>query len=167
MRKFLSILLSVTLLASSAQALRARANHPLHHPHHCRRIGLQRSSHFGIASWYGQEMRIKGASYGKRAVYHKMADGVRFDPNRLTAASRTLPLGTVVRVTDLKTRLSVNLVITDRGPFTPNRILDLAEAAANKIQCRGLCWVYLDWYDIEPPIIKTEPNPLLRVGSGD
>jgi rare lipoprotein A len=62
-----------------------------------------------------------------------MANGCRFDPNKLTAASKTLRLGTLVRVRSLRTGLSVTVRITDRGPYVKNRILDLSYAAAQAI----------------------------------
>ena len=90
----------------------------------------------GISTWYGPEMKVNGH-------YNKMANGQVFDPRRLTAASLTLPLGKIVRVTNEKTGLSVDVEITDRGPFVRGRILDLAEAAAKAIQCNGTCRVQI------------------------
>jgi rare lipoprotein A len=79
------------------------------------------SSSVGLASWYGVPYRNARAANGK--IY---------DPNAMTAANRTLPMGSVVRVTNLATRQSVIVTITDRGPFVPGRILDLSRAAALK-----------------------------------
>jgi rare lipoprotein A len=76
----------------------------------------------GIASWYGP-------NYNHRAA----ADGTTYDQNGLTAAHRTLPLGTTVRVTNLATGQQVLVRITDRGPFDPGRILDLSKGAADAI----------------------------------
>ncbi len=80
------------------------------------------STEVGLASWYGPP-------YHHRAA----ADGSIFDQNALTAAHRTLPMGTTVRVTNLASNESVIVKITDRGPFVPNRILDLSLAAAKSI----------------------------------
>jgi len=92
-------------------------------------------SQVGIASWYG-------------APYHNArgANGKIYNQNAFTAAHRTLPLGTVVRVTDLATHRSVIVTITDRGPFVPGRILDLSRAAAIKIGVwgPGTAWVRID-----------------------
>ena len=77
------------------------------------------STETGLASWYGPPYHNRQA-----------ADGSVFDQNAMTAAHRTLPMGTVVRVTNLATNESVVVKITDRGPFVPNRILDLSLAAA-------------------------------------
>jgi len=79
-------------------------------------------SESGVASWYGPPYHNRQA-----------ADGSVFDQNALTAAHRTLPMGTVVRVTNLATNQSVVVKITDRGPFVAGRTLDLSLAAAKAI----------------------------------
>jgi rare lipoprotein A len=68
-------------------------------------------------------------------AYHggKTASGEPFRPHALTAAHRTLPFGTRVRVTDIKTSKSVDVVITDRGPASRNRVLDLSLGAARAL----------------------------------
>lgn len=76
----------------------------------------------GIATWYGSVL------HG-----HKTASGETFDETAMTAAHRTLPLGTVVRVTDLRTLRSVIVRINDRGVLAPGRIIDLSSAAAIKL----------------------------------
>jgi rare lipoprotein A len=79
------------------------------------------SSHV-VASWYGPGYE------GRRT-----ANGERFDPNSFSAASRTLPLGSIVRVTNLRNGRSVEVRINDRGPVAPGRSIDLSPAAARKI----------------------------------
>lgn len=76
----------------------------------------------GAASWYGPPYHNRVGSNGK--VYNM---------NAMTAAHRTLPMGSIVRVTNLKTGNSAMVRITDRGPFVEGRILDLSLAAAKKI----------------------------------
>ena len=76
----------------------------------------------GLASWYGPPYHNRRGSNGE--VY---------DMNAMTAAHRTLPLGTVVRVTNVKTGSAALVRITDRGPFVGTRILDLSLAAAKKV----------------------------------
>lgn len=73
----------------------------------------------------------------------KTANGERYDPNGLTAAHRTLPFGTRVRVTDVKTRRSVVVRINDRGPFIKGRIIDVSRGAASQLGMigRGLATV--------------------------
>jgi rare lipoprotein A len=80
----------------------------------------------GLASWYG------GKFQGRQT-----ANGEIFDTNRLTAAHKTLPFGTIVKVTNLLNNLSVRVRINDRGPFIEGRIIDLSKAAADAIGMTG------------------------------
>jgi rare lipoprotein A len=80
------------------------------------------STETGLASWYGPPYHNRRGSNGE--VYNM---------NAMTAAHRTLPLGSIVRVTNLKTGHSALVRITDRGPFIPGRVLDLSLAAARKV----------------------------------
>jgi rare lipoprotein A len=79
----------------------------------------------GSASWYG------GKFHGRRT-----ANGERYDQNAMTAAHKTLPFGTMVRVTDQRTGKSINVKINDRGPYHGSRIIDLSKAAATKLGFR-------------------------------
>jgi rare lipoprotein A len=74
----------------------------------------------------------------------KTASGEAFSPTKLTAAHRSLPFGTLVRVTNLKNRQTVIVRINDRGPFTKGRIIDVSPAAAHKLSFSGLVPVALD-----------------------
>ena len=76
----------------------------------------------GIASYYGKRF------HGRRT-----ASGERFDMHGLTAAHRTLPFGSLVRVTNPATGRSVTVRINDRGPFSHGRLIDLSRAAAEEI----------------------------------
>ena len=80
------------------------------------------------------------ASYYDKNYAGKTASGDRYDGTKFTAAHRTLPFGTRLRVTDRRSRRSVTVVVNDRGPFIKNRVLDLSYAAANALgmQRRGL-----------------------------
>jgi rare lipoprotein A len=80
----------------------------------------------GLASWYGHPY------HGRPA-----ADGEIYDMERMTAAHRTLPFNTWVRVFDLDTSKSVDLRIIDRGPFVDGRIIDISHAAAREIDMIG------------------------------
>lgn len=84
----------------------------------------------GVASWYGPGF------HGR-----KTANGERFDMNALTAAHRTLPLGTQVRVTNAHTGKSVVVRINDRGPYVGRRLIDLSKASAQAIGVSGLAKV--------------------------
>jgi rare lipoprotein A len=76
----------------------------------------------GLASWYG------GPYHNRRG-----SNGEIYNMHAMTAAHRTLPLGSIVRVTNVKTGDSALVKITDRGPFVEGRILDLSQAAAKKV----------------------------------
>ncbi|OIN09204.1 septal ring lytic transglycosylase RlpA family protein [Oceanisphaera psychrotolerans] len=71
--------------------------------------------------------------YGARHHGRKTASGERFNKDALTAAHRTLPFGTRVRVTNLNNRKSVIVRINDRGPYARGRIIDLSEQAAREL----------------------------------
>jgi rare lipoprotein A len=77
----------------------------------------------GLASWYG-------------APYHnrRSSNGEIYNMNAMTAAHRTLPLGSIVRVTNIKSGKSSLLKITDRGPFVDGRIIDVSYAAAKELE---------------------------------
>lgn len=77
--------------------------------------------------------RGKASIYAHRFAHRKMADGRRMDPQQDNAASRTLPLGTRARVTNLETGKSAVVTIEDRGPYVRGRIVDLSPATANEI----------------------------------
>lgn len=81
----------------------------------------------GTASWYGPRFN------GRRT-----ASGERFDMREFTAAHRTLPFGTLVRVHSLVNGRDVDVRITDRGPYAGNRIIDLSRAAAEELGMLGL-----------------------------
>ncbi len=71
--------------------------------------------------------------YAKKFTGRKMADGTRMDPNTGNAASRTLPLGTTAKVTNVETGQSAEVTIQDRGPYVKGRIIDLSPATAREI----------------------------------
>jgi rare lipoprotein A len=101
----------------------------------------------GRASWYGPPYHNRRGSNGE--VYNMHA---------MTAAHRTLPLGSIVRVTNLKTGHTALVRITDRGPFIPGRVVDLSLAAARKLD------VYLPGIaEVKVEVMQT-PAPLDRGG---
>lgn len=76
----------------------------------------------GVASYYGDEL-----------AGNRTASGERFDPDEMTGAHRTLPFGSMVRVTNVANGDSVVVRINDRGPFSRSRIIDISHAAAREI----------------------------------
>ncbi len=83
-------------------------------------------SEVGMASWYGK--RFQGAP---------TASGEKFDMNKLTAAHRTLPFGSKVKVTNIETGSNVIVRINDRGPFSEDRLIDVSAAAADRLGFGG------------------------------
>ncbi len=96
--------------ACGGPARQARTTVPVKHP---------QNTMSGMASWYGEAQTT--------------ASGERFNRHALTAAHRTLPLGTMVRVTNQRNGRSVIVRINDRGPYGHGRIIDLSEAAAKQL----------------------------------
>jgi len=72
--------------------------------------------------------------YGRELAGNRTASGERFDPLALTAAHRTLPMGTLLRVTNQANGMSVIVRVNDRGPFVRGRIIDVSLGAAQQIQ---------------------------------
>lgn len=94
--------------------------------------------------------RGKAAWYGGRFHGRKTASGEPFDKNALTAAHKTLPFDTMVRVRNLENGKTVIVRITDRGPYGKGRIIDMSEAAAKKLDM------------IERGVVKVEVEVLSR-----
>jgi len=81
------------------------------------------------------------AQDGIASVYnsgYRTASGARFNPGCVCAASKTLPLGSHVRVLNLRTGRSIKVTINDRGPYVHGRIIDLTPAAASELGVHGL-----------------------------
>ena len=107
--------------------------------------------------------RIAGvAAYYDTNYKGRTASGERYDPNKFTAAHKTLPFGTRLRVTDPRTKRSVVVVVNDRGPFNKGRVIDLSLAAAKALRMtgRGLIRVSISPEPAEP--FKTAAQPAAR-----
>lgn len=117
-------LLSLGFAAASAGPLRAdpphaprpqaNAGRAVHHHHGARQVG-------------------KASIYARKFAGRKMANGARMNPRGGNAASKSLPLGTAARVTNLETGRSAIVTIEDRGPYVRGRIIDLSPATAQEI----------------------------------
>jgi rare lipoprotein A len=105
------------------------------------------ASESGLASWYGHPY------HGRRA-----ANGEIYDMEQLTAAHRTLPFGTWVHVTNLTNEKTVDVRITDRGPFIDGRVIDLSHAAARAVDMigPGVARVRLDILALPPVAISSD-----------
>lgn len=102
-------LVALALVAACGGRQARHAEQPSHHASALR----------GMASWYGEGQMT--------------ASGERFNPRQLTAAHRTLPFGTRVRVTNQRNGKSVVVRINDRGPYGRGRIIDVSKAAAKQL----------------------------------
>lgn len=111
-------LISALEFSGCASGLAERGDYPAGYP-----VGYTER---GVASWYGPGF------HG-----NKTANGERYDMHQLTAAHRTLPLGSVARVRSLSNGRTVTVRINDRGPFAKSRILDLSQAAAQALGMIG------------------------------
>ena len=113
---FAASLLGVSLTSAASHPARSQTKS-------LTRVKQPRTYSIGMASWYGEHHQGR-----------KMANGQRFDFHQLTAASWTLPLGTMIRVVNLENGKSVVVTISDRGPNQRlHRILDLSRAAAEQL----------------------------------
>lgn len=94
----------------------------------------------GLASWYGSDFHKK-----------QTASGERFDMNELTCAHRSLPLDTMVRVTNLTNGHTVMVRVNDRGPFTPGRVIDVSRTAARLLDMTksGVVPVRIEVFDTD------------------
>jgi rare lipoprotein A len=119
-RGSLAPLLMLALSACAVQRMPAAAPRPVHTV----TVTPERPtfSQVGVASWYGPQMQGQTT-----------ANGERFDMRAMTAAHRSLPFGTIVRVTELGTGRVVRVRINDRGPLVAGRVLDLSKRAAKEL----------------------------------
>jgi rare lipoprotein A len=129
--------------ASSAQTRAVPAK-----PEHRNQTGKNQAYQIGTASWYGEYF-----------VGKPTASGEDFDMYDMTAAHPTLPLGSYVRVTNLRNGRAVVVKVNDRGPVVPGRIIDLSYGAAQVLQFeqRGVQRVRLDL--VKP---RTEHRPVYQ-----
>jgi rare lipoprotein A len=107
-------------------------------------------SKVGTASWYG-------------AAFHGLptANGEVFDKEQISAAHPTLPLPSIVRVTNLENGRSLDIRVNDRGPFIGDRVIDLSEAAAHELgyDAKGLARVQVDFLALADDATGTPPTP--------
>ena len=137
---------------------RSRYGNPESYVVRGRRYYVMRSSHGyverGIASWYGTKF------HGRRT-----SSGETYDMYKMTAAHKTLPLPTYVRVTNLENGRSVVVKVNDRGPFHENRLIDLSWAAAAKLGILGKGTGLVEVRAIDPR--HPEPRTLHASSSKD
>jgi rare lipoprotein A len=113
---------ALAVLATLLGVAGARAAAPAEHLNPQIIVSHHHWYQLGVASWYGKFFQGKTT-----------ASGEPFDENQLTCAHRTLPLGSVLRVTNLKNNKTVIVTVNDRGPVPENRVIDLSRAAAQAL----------------------------------
>ena len=109
-------------------------------------VALKNRQESGKATYYGSHYKSS----------RKTASGKAYDKNKLTAAHKTLPFGTIVRVTNKKNGKTVDVEITDRGPFGPGRIIDLSLAAAKELDMMKAGVVPVIISILEVPLISNK-----------
>jgi rare lipoprotein A len=125
-----AVVLGAASLAACAQSSVVTQKSPSLEHH--RTTSIVTNRHYGVASFYTEGTQT--------------ANGERFDTHQLTAAHRTLPFGTRLRVTNVATGRSVTVRVNDRGPFIPGRVVDVSYSAAQTLGMvgRGIAKVKLD-----------------------
>ena len=83
---------------------------------------------------FAQTQTGKASFYADKFEGHPTASGEKYKHSKLTAAHKSLPCGTLIRVTNLKNNLSVDVTVNDRGPYVDGRIVDLSKSAAEKLE---------------------------------
>jgi rare lipoprotein A len=111
----------------------------------------------------GRKQEGKASIYSDSFAGKPMADGNRYNPKADVAASKTLPLGTVAKVTNLETGKSTEVTVQDRGPFVSGRVVDLTPKTAAKLgltEKEGLAPV------VVAPIKVPQPDGSVKAGAG-
>lgn len=110
----------------------------------------------------GQTQTGKASFYADRFEGHLTASGDKYHANKLTAAHRTLPFGTRIRVTNLGNNKTVEVVVNDRGPYVDGRIIDLSKSAAEKLGyiVQGIADVRIDVLDAGSGRVSTEAKQI-------
>jgi rare lipoprotein A len=121
---FVCVLLSCCISASYAASSSTRAHDKHTRAHASNQSGLDRT---------GKPRKGEASYYGRKFYKKKMADGTQMNPQSNAAASKTLPLGTKARVTNLENGHSDVVEIRDRGPYAKDRIVDVSPKTADKL----------------------------------
>jgi rare lipoprotein A len=154
-RLFAVVICSCALNTAFAAHTSVSADHR-HHQHSASKAssdGLDRS---------GKARKGKASYYGRSFYRKKMSDGTRMNPQSNAAASKTLPLGTSARVTNLENGNSDVVQIRDRGPHVKDRIVDVSPKTADKLGIKKDGTALVEVKPIEVP----QPDGSVRPGAG-
>jgi rare lipoprotein A len=137
-RTALALIAATLLVGGSISEASAKSRHHRHHSHHAhahkaKSNWIDANASIG-SSGSGRSFAVKASFYGNESG-SKTASGQRFNQNAMTAAHRSLPFGTKVRVT--YRGQSVVVTINDRGPFIKGRVIDLSTGAARAVGLTG------------------------------
>jgi rare lipoprotein A len=135
-RTAFALIAATLLVGGSISEASAKSRHHRHHSHHAKAqpAGNWLNANASIGSTSGRSFSGKASYYGSESG-SRTASGQRFNQNAMTAAHRSLPFGTKLRVTHRGQ--SVIVTVNDRGPFIRGRVLDLSKGAARAIGLTG------------------------------
>ena len=110
----------------------------------------------------GRKRSGRASYFAHQFANRKMADGNRFNPNSNAAASKTLPLGTTAKVTNLSNGRTATVKVEDRGPYRAERVVDLAPKVADQLGMKqtGVAPV------VVAPIVVPQPDGTVKLGAG-
>ena len=110
----------------------------------------------------GRKQAGRASFYAHSFANRKMANGQRMNPNANVAASKTLPLGSVAKVTNLRNGKTATVKIEDRGPYVDGRVVDLAPKVANQLELthQGVAPV------VVKPVTLPQPDGQVKLGAG-
>jgi rare lipoprotein A len=161
-RRASALFLAFTFLTPAAQAAAPEKRRSGHHSSDTAKKPAPKAAKNTALDHSGKARRGKASYYGGKFKGRKMADGTRMNPNADTAASKTLPLGTTAKVTNLETGKSAVVKIRDRGPYVPDRIVDVTPKVADKLDMKedGVAPV------VVKPIAVPQPDGSVKPGAG-
>ena len=145
------------MAAAFAAAPTPAAQREAHRP-----VRLPPAPHVPRIDHSGRAQKGRVSYYSHRFTNRKMADGRRFNPNSNVAASKTLPIGTTAKVTNLKNGKTATVTVEDRGPWVRGRVVDVTPKVANELEIRkdGVAPV------VVAPIAVPQPDGAVKLGAG-
>jgi rare lipoprotein A len=110
----------------------------------------------------GRKQKGAASYYGKHFSHKKTASGEPLDPNKKTAASKTLPIGTKATVTNTENGKSTEVVVTDRGPYAKDRIIDVTRKAADELGMKKDGVTQVEVKPVEVPATKEQEKAAVQ-----
>jgi len=133
MRMVLTATMALAVGLATASAAEAQTTQPAASHH---KAVHKKKAHAPVRHAHTRTQKGKISYYHPKLAGKKMANGERFEPNSNAAASKTLPLGTKAKVTNLENGKSETVEVKDRGPVTPGRVMDVSPATAAKLDMK-------------------------------